>query len=361
MKRKNDFIEKRKAKHTNPGLNSLLHSVFRLVLLTLVVLIFIPSLSTCSRRPSTVALEAQADTVEETFDYSGVEELQVDGMFFTVEVSGYAGDRVEGRIAIPENLYEGDYVEVVHSQSGGVLKVEVQKKKATVPPVSGKAIISIRAPRDITINVVTSSGNIAVDGFETDTIRLKSSSGKIKAVDLSARIDIMSSSGSQDIQQCKGRMNIKSSSGKISVRDVAGNISVESSSGSQKHEEVNGNIKAKSSSGRQSYEAITGDIAAVASSGSITIYEQTGSLDLRATSGRLEGRDIMLNSDSSFKTSSGKISFAFENDFDDFSFNLESSSGVLRVWQSRVKGTLMLGDGPIKITGKSSSGSQEYR
>jgi len=190
-------------------------------------------------------------------------------MFFTVEVSGYAGDSVEGQISIPKNLHEGGYVEVVHSESGGVVVVEVKKKKMTIPAVSEKAVIHIRAPRGIVVNLKTSSGNIAAEGFETDVIRLKSSSGKIRARDLSAPIETASSSGSQDIQQCKGNLTVKSSS--------------------------------------------------------------------------------------------GRIRFEFENDFDDFSFDLQSGSGMLRVGESRVKGTFILGNGPIKITGKSSSGSQEYR
>jgi hypothetical protein len=120
-------------------------------------------------------------------------------------------------------------------------------------------------------------------------------------------------------------------------------MSVWSSSGSQTYEEIDGNIRAKSSSGR------------------ITINKQTGALEIRATSGRLEGQEVKLTGNSSFQTSSGRISFEFENDFDDFSFDLQSSSGVLRVGESRGKEMLILGNGPIKITGKSSSGSQEYR
>ena len=352
MKRKNDFTERRIVKHVNRELSSMMNLIFKLLLFTLAILMLSSSF---------IVFDVLADPVEETFEYSGVDELQVDGRFFTVEVSGYTGDSVEGRILIPQNLYEGNYVEVIHSKSGGVLEVEAKKKRAVIPPFTEKALISIRAPHDITVSLMTSSGSIAVEGIETDTVRLKSSSGKIKAKDLSARIEISSSSGSQDIQQCEGPLNIESSSGRISARDVAGNMSVESSSGSQTYEEIDGNIKAKSSSGRQSYEAIVGDIVAETSSGSITINEQTGMLDLSATSGKLNGHSVKLTGNSSFQTSSGRISFEFENDFDDFSFDLQSSSGVLRVGESRGKEMLILGNGPIKITGKSSSGSQEYR
>jgi DUF4097 and DUF4098 domain-containing protein YvlB len=361
MKRKYGFNEGNLSKHGALGMRCSMRFVFKLGLIALVVLMLSTTISSCSRTPSTVAVGAYADVVEETFEYSGVDKLQVEGIFFAVEVSGYTGDAVEGRIAIPQTLYDGDYIEVVHSQSGGVLKVEVKKKRATIPSFPGAAVINIRAPRDITINLTTSSGKITAGQFETDTVRLKSSSGKIKAKDLSARIEISSSSGSQDIQQCEGTLNIESSSGRISVRDVAGNVSVESSSGSQTFAEIDGNIKAKSSSGRQSYETIVGDIKAETSSGSITINEQTGELDLSATSGKLNGHSVKLTGNSSFQTSSGRISFEFENDFEDFSFDLQSSSGMLRVGESRVKGTLKMGSGPIKITGKSSSGSQEYR
>ena len=312
-------------------------------LFTFVIMMLCFSLATCSRTPSTVTVETQVDVVVETFEYSGVTELRVDGMFFAVEVSGHTGNRVEGSITIPQVIYDGNYVEVNHAQSGDVLNIEVTKKRASNPSFPGAAIISVRTPRDTAIDLRTSSGKITAVQIETDTVSLKSSSGKIKAEDLNARIDIASSSGSQDIQLCKGSLSINSSSGKVSVREVEGNISVGSSSGNQTYEKIEGNINATSSSG------------------SITITNQTGSLDLKATSGRLEGRGVKLTGNSSFTTSSGKISIELMNDFEDFSFDLQSSSGVIRVADSKVKGTLIMGSGPIRITGKSSSGSQEYR
>ena len=361
MKRKKDFTKRSDVKHNSLNLRGAMYFVLKSVLLALAVLMLGLLVSSCSRSPSTVAIEAQADVVEETFDYNGVKELQVEGIFFTVEVSGHSGDKVEGRISIPQNLYDGNYVEVAHAKRGGLLEVEVIRKKASIPPVSGKAVISIRAPRDVTLNIMTSSGKIAVEGFETDTVRLASSSGKITVNDINARMEITSSSGSQDIHQCKGSLTVESTSGRILLRGIIGNASAASSSGSQTYEEIDGNIKAESSSGRQSYEDINGDITSQSSSGTITITNQRGTLNLRTTSGKLEGNGVKLTGNSSFKTSSGRISFEFENDLSDFSFELKSSSGMLRVGESKVRGTLLMGNRPIKIKGKSSSGSQEYR
>lgn len=334
MKKINDFTERSTAKHDVLILSRAMQFASKLVFLILCALLL---------ASSSMVSEVLAESVEETFAYKGVDELRVDGSFFAVEVSGYTADRVEGLVKIPQKLYEGNYVEVIHAKRGGKLEVDVKKRRATIPPVSEKSLIRIRAPRDITLNLMTSSGSVEVERFETDTIQIKSSSGKIKATDLRARIDIASSSGSQDIQKCKGPLIVKSSSGRISVSEVSGNISVQSSSGSQTYAVVDGNIKATSSAGM------------------ITIKGQTGALDLNATSGRLEGLDVKLTGDSSFQTSSGRIRFEFENDFEDFSFDLQSSSGMIRVGGSRARGKLKVGNGPIKISGKSSSGSQEYR
>ena len=290
-----------------------------------------------------ITKDAKATPVEENFEYSGIKELEVDASFFNVQVSGYNGDTVEGQIIVPQNFIKKNYVEVLHSKKGSVLEILVKKKKGWIPPSTEDKIIKIRVPRDIKVDLMTSSGDIEIEDIETGDIRLKSSSGDIQAKDLSASINIGSSSGDIDTINCSGPLNIKSSSGDQSVKEVTGDIS------------------ADTSSGKQFYEGITGNIEAESTSGDITINGQTGTLDLRASSGDLKGRDVYLEGDSSFSTSSGKINFEFKNDFDEFSFDLQSNSGKLSVGQSRVKGKLVIGSGKIKITGKSSSGDQSYQ
>jgi DUF4097 and DUF4098 domain-containing protein YvlB len=240
-----------------------------------------------------ITKDAAADPVEEIFKYSGVRELKVDASLFNVQVSGYNGDTVEGLIIVPQNYIRKNSVEVLHSKKGSVLEILVKTKKVRVPASTEDKIIKIRVPEDIKVDLMTSSGDIEIEDIKTYDIRLKSSSGDI------------------DITNCSGPLNIKSSSGKQSVKEVTGDISAETSSG------------------KQFYEGITGSIVAVSSSGDITIDGQTGTLDLRASSGDLIGRDVYLKSNSSFSTSSGRIGFEFNNEFDEFSFDLKSSSGKL--------------------------------
>jgi lia operon protein LiaG len=288
--------------------------------------------------------EAQAVTVEETFEYSGIKELQVDGMFFKVRVEGYSGNIVQGVVKIPKKLARDNYVEVSHVKRGTTLTVRVEKKKVVIPPFSDEAVIEIRVPVDAGIDLKTASGVIEIRLIDTDEIRLSSSSGKIYAQDLTAGgVSVRSSSGAISIDGCRGTLQIESSSGRVTAREVTGDISTDTSSGAQAYEAIEGNIDAQSSSGK------------------ISISDQTGTLKLRATSGVLEGNDIHLKGDSSFTTSSGKISFDFINDIDEFSFDLNSSSGMLSAGKSRAKGMLVFGSGKIQIIGKSTSGAQTYR
>ena len=291
-----------------------------------------------------VPQDTQAVSVEETFEYSGIQELQVDGMFFKVRVEGYSGNIVQGVVKVPQKLMRGDYVEVSHAKSGSTLTVRVIKNKVVIPPFSDEAVIEIRIPVNTGIDLKTASGAIEIVKIDTDEIRLASSSGRIDAQDLAAdSISASSSSGAITINGLRGPLRIKSSSGRVTAREVTGDISAGTSSGGQTYEAVDGNIRAQSTSGK------------------ISIHDQTGTLELKATSGALEGNDVLLKGDSSFTTSSGRIMFDFKNDIDDFSFDLSSSSGIINAGRSKAKGVLVIGRGKIKITGRSSSGAQTYR
>jgi DUF4097 and DUF4098 domain-containing protein YvlB len=177
------------------------------------------------------SIDANAAPFIENFEYSGIRELELDASFFNVQVYGYNGDTVVGQIIMPSNYIERNYVEVGHSKKGSVLEIQVKRKKGVIPPSTEDKFIKIRVPRDIKVDLMTSSGDIEIEDVKTDEIRLKSSSGEI------------------DVKNCSGPLNIISSSGDQSVNDVTGDISAETSSGKQVYEEITGSIEAKSSSG----------------------------------------------------------------------------------------------------------------
>ena len=113
--------------------------------------------------------------------------------------------------------------------------------------------------------------------------------------------------------------------------------------------------------GKQVYDGIKGDIFAHSSSGNLNITDHEGGLNLESSSGKQTGRDIRITKDSSFRTRSGKIDFDFINNIDDFTFDLSSSSGKIKVGSTNAKGRVVTGNGKILLEGRSSSGGQVYR
>jgi DUF4097 and DUF4098 domain-containing protein YvlB len=200
-----------------------------------------------------------------------------------------------------------------------------------------------RVPHECEVKIKNTSGEVRVERIASREIQIQSTSGNIDIRRTSADLQLSSSSGKIWIEGCHGNKDLRASSGNITVHDSEGDLKVETSSG------------------KQAYDGIKGDISAHSSSGELSITKHEGGLNLESTSGKQTGRDIRITKDSSFRTSSGKIDFAFINGIEDFTFDLTSSSGKIRVGSTNAKGRVVTGNGKILIKGKSSSGGQIYR
>lgn len=281
---------------------------------------------------------------QENLTFTGIDRLVVEGSFFSVEVAGYSGRSVEAQIIIPDRIVAHG-VRVLHRQANSELRFGVEKDFLSGinlrPWESPKMIFNV--PHEFEVNINNSSGKIMVEGITSRQMQLQTSSGAIELKEISADLELSSSSGKIRIERCNGDKHVGASSGQITVL------------------ESGGDIQAKTSSGRQTYEGIRGDISAVSSSGAINIRDQEGGLNLESSSGKQEGRDIRITENSSFRTTSGRIDFDFINNTDEFTFDLQSSSGRIDVGSTKARGKVMTGGGKILIKGKSSSGSQTYR
>lgn len=285
----------------------------------------------------------EGDMVEESFSFSGIDKLTVEGSFFEVDITGSSTATIEAEFVVPARL-RARGVNVLHETRGSELRVWVERKviSITVPPRGGPRM-RFTVPVDTLVDVKNSSGSVAVEGIEADELNLEVSSGSLQ------------------IDNCRSNLSATSSSGKIRVEACTGDKKLTASSGSITVLDSNGDIEADTSSGKHRYERIEGSIAAHSSSGGIAIRDSEGKLDVKSNSGRLSGTGVAITGDSSFETSSGSIDFDFTNSGSDFTFELRSSSGTISAGGSRAKGTVITGNGKILIKGKSSSGSQSYK
>ncbi len=333
--------------------------------LTIVLLLTVIPFSACSQQT--------LDKVDKTFD--NITSVDIEGSFCNVDITGEKRHDIKltGEI-ISNKSYD---IKIKYKQDGTTLKIWLERPNSIRGNIKGNIILKI--PKNTNIDVKNSSGSISVEDAGQSKISLTASSGSISVKNIDTNITLTTSSGSIKIQDVTGDVQAKASSGSMFISGIKGDLYSVTSSGSQKIEDVKGNIKVTSASGSQLYNMIsgsvnskvssgsikatqvTGDLTAVSSSGGIKLDMITGKLNLTSSSGSQKGTNIQLTGSSSFKAVSGGVSMELLNSSEELSFELYASSGGLYAKGVKGKSKLIIEKGAIKISGKTSSGSQNYK
>ncbi|MCU4177028.1 DUF4097 family beta strand repeat-containing protein [Carboxylicivirga sp. N1Y90] len=320
-------------------------------------------------------LQAQdvLDQVDET--YPNITNIEIEGSFCSVDVQGGSSSDVHftGEI-MASRSYD---IKIRHNVSGNTLRVWIDRPNSIRGNVKGK--LTFKVPENTNLNVDNSSGSVNVANIGEAEVKLKASSGSIKAQsinsslvigassgslsasDINGDVKANTSSGSQRINGVKGNLTTKASSGSIKVEGVGGDASVTTSSGSQSIQMIEGNVWSKVTSGSLNIAGVTGDVKAASSSGGIRLDRVTGAVNLKSSSGSQKGSNIKLTGTSYFEASSGSVSMDLLNEKDELSFSLSASSGGLSAKGDKGRKKMIIERGPIKIVGSTSSGSQSYR
>ena len=270
-------------------------------------------------------------------------------LFFALAVSGFAEGEAEfvrqNYLGISEVEIESTFYSfVIEGSSGAVTEVDARdidrRVRLTSRVVAGRLILQVErrfdffrtgsrepivvsVPRGVHVNASSGSGSFLISGIESD-VYMRTASGSIRGDDLHGSIDIGSASGS------------------IRIEEVSGKISVRSASGSIRLEQIDGRLDANTASGSIQIDTIRGSIAAKTVSGSISIAE------------------FFADDSSSFASTSGAIRVDLTNQAGSFTFDLRSTSGSLAVSDQTASRQFKAGNGPIRITGNTTSGSQRY-
>lgn len=142
-----------------------------------------------------------------------------------------------------------------------------------------------------TIQISSTSGNLALNTVRTNQLTVKNASGNITA------------------NQVEGDTEIKLSSGNIKINELSGSLKISSTSGNITAEHVNGSVTSSLTSGTTKFTNFTGAGVFKSTSGDITLTGQrSDSLDINNKSG-----NVTLSLDNGFKgiydlkTTSGNI------------------------------------------------------
>ncbi|WP_436515986.1 DUF4097 family beta strand repeat-containing protein [Ekhidna sp. To15] len=270
-----------------------------------------------------------------------VDEVRIEGSFVDVYVN--KGEKVYFKGIITGSGDEGDYrfeTDIVGKTL--VIRVDRRRDKSWRNYRINESRIDLTIVDGVKLDIDNSSGDVNV-------ANLRASSSKIEA-----------SSGDITIRSVVANLEVETSSGDIDIDGLTGDSEIESTSGDQDIFNTTGNIETRASSGDITISGFNGKIEVQATSGDVEIRKGLGAIRARTSSGNIDGYSIELNDNSYFDATSGDIEIDFSNDLDDLSFDLTATSGDLEVGNRSGEKRLLIERGGIKISGTTSSGSQEY-
>ncbi|MCA1745363.1 MAG: DUF4097 family beta strand repeat-containing protein [Bacteroidales bacterium] len=314
------------------------------------------------------------DRVEENF--TGIETVSIKGSFCQTEIVSGAENQVslEGEIRSVRRYQD---LRIRYAQTGTQLDIWIERPHSTTGQIRGLLFLSVPAQTQVLVSNL--SGSISVSGVGSNISTLETLSGDVEVKNSPGALKINTTSGNIHGAVIGGSVYAHSVSGNVSMKDVRGSCHLSSISGNVKVSaafegvELNttsGNISlsdvvgaadVKSASGEIAVFRLKGNAVATSSSGSLRVEEVVGTLDLTTISGTIKGQQVMLTGLSKFRNGSGHIDIMFSNDPETLSFDLKTVSGRLDVRGLIAEKQLIKGDGPVRVTGSTTSGNQTYR
>jgi len=107
---------------------------------------------------------------------------------------------------------------------------------------------TIKVPREYSLNVNTSGGDITVKAVK-GRIEGETSGGNLKLTDLEGSVSLGTSGGEIQAQNISGDLKAETSGGNIRISNVRGSVDVSTSGGNIALGEIDGNVKAETSGG----------------------------------------------------------------------------------------------------------------
>ncbi|GGF45906.1 DUF4097 family beta strand repeat-containing protein [Echinicola rosea] len=277
--------------------------------------------------------------IEEVFD--GVRSVEIYGGPLEVTYEGR-----EGLTEVSLNAYlesnNPDGVEIRYEMDGDRLIVEWEQGEVFGGWGNHKneGFISIIGPKEMDLEVKGGSGIVNVSHVSSDVIDISAGSGRVTASDL-------------DVDD----MRLTVSSGKLEGKGLKGNVTGKVSSGSMEINGIEGNVDAVGSSGKIQITDASGKVDAKITSGKIAL-RNVGELGrLVGSSGMIEAEEAGLGENTEIKFSSGAIRIKTSDNLEDYNFELQASSGSVRVGDQRSGNSLIINNNASQtVQGAVSSG-----
>lgn len=282
---------------------------------------------------------AQEILAKHSFEAEGVEEVLVQGKFCDVSITEADKVRFEG--VIEGKGKSGDF-QISSILSGRTLFIEVTRNIDSPWSKLSKAELTLSVPDGTSVRVENSSGDVVVRDLRSPIFNISTSSGDIKLTGLNGQVLLSSTSGSQYLY------------------GIIGNIDSETTSGDQELSQIDGDVNTNATSGDIEFSRVDGNVRCETTSGDISIRDFVGALMLQSTSGDISGGQVALTNQSLLKASSGDIQIRFKDNLEKYYFDIQSTSGFLRIGEMHGEKNLKSTSHGVEVLGLTTSGDQYY-
>ncbi len=213
-----------------------------------------------------------------------------------------------GKIASKDEIAERlNNYDLSVDASGGKLTAIAKNKDRNMNWKKALSIsFVIYAPQNVSGNLTTSGGNIALQHLDGDQ-KFKTSGGNLKIDNVSGNIDGVTSGGNIVVNHSHDNINLTTSGGNIEAADCNGKISLSTSGGNVQLSNIKGNVKAATSGGNISADAVEGAIVAHTSGGNVDMNAISGSLETATSGGSMNVQVTKLGDYVRVSNSGGNI------------------------------------------------------
>ncbi len=230
-----------------------------------------------------------------------------------------------------------------------------------------------------TLNISSASGNIDMVNIKGDMV-IKNTYGKIDVANIVGDADIKGSSSNISAHTIKGNLNLVTTYGNIHIEKVIGDVDTKASSGNITVDQLKGDLKTANTYGKLLFTNILGDVMSSGSSssfklntvqgnikinttyGNVLLESTLGNVDITASNGNVDGVKVTLTELMNITLTYGNIKMNLNNQAADLSYNLNTSSGNIKIKSLGIesKKSLTQGTGPIRINATTKSGNQVF-
>ncbi|WP_215224486.1 DUF4097 domain-containing protein [Echinicola shivajiensis] len=247
--------------------------------------------------------------IEKSFD--NIEKLEIQGGSISLS---YEGNTSQSSIKVTADLGDDQNADknLVFVTVGNTLKISYQKT-GNWNNNNNKRYIHITGPEVIVLKAANSSGKMHIKGVASELTELTASSGIIQVEDIS------------------GNLKLAGSSGKIEVNSVEGDVECNMTSGMMDLEYIKGNTSLSSSSGRITAKHVAGELNVKITSGSVSMEDISTLGKLKLSSGMMKAKKVGFGPNTSFSGSSGMFNIKANALLDNYNYDLNAGSGMVKV------------------------------